>query len=46
MELFGIPTDGDLSAKDIAKAYAAALTGDMHGQILPTPNFAGWEGAL
>lgn len=40
MELFGLPTDGGLSAADTAKSYLAAVTGDMHGQILSTPDFA------
>ncbi|UZD91235.1 short chain dehydrogenase [Cognatishimia activa] len=40
MELFGLPTDGGLSAVDTAKSYLAAVTGDMHGQILSTPDFA------
>jgi len=40
MELFGLPTDGGLSAADTAKSYLAAVAGDMHGQILPTPDFA------
>lgn len=40
MELFGLPTDGGLSAVDTAKSYLAAVTGDMHGQILATPDFA------
>ncbi|MCH2067162.1 short chain dehydrogenase [Shimia sp.] len=40
MELFGLPTDGGLSAADTAKSYLAAVAGDMHGQILATPDFA------
>lgn len=40
MDLFGLPTDGGLSAADTAKSYLAAVTGDMHGQILATPDFA------
>ncbi|WP_412552623.1 short chain dehydrogenase [Shimia sp. MIT1388] len=40
MALFGLPTDGGLSAADTAKSYLAAITGDLHGQILSTPDFA------
>lgn len=40
MERFGLPTDGGLSAAETAKSYLAAVTGEMHGQILPTPDFA------
>jgi len=40
MELFGLPTDGGLSAADTAKSYLAAVAGAMHGQILATPDFA------
>ncbi|KZK98981.1 short chain dehydrogenase [Pseudovibrio sp. Ad26] len=46
MELFGMPTDGGLSAKDTAKAYLAALAGDMHGQTLATPTYAEMESFL
>lgn len=40
MALFGMPTDGGLSAADTARAYLAVIHGDMHGQILNTPKFA------
>jgi NAD(P)-dependent dehydrogenase (short-subunit alcohol dehydrogenase family) len=40
MELFGLPTDGGLSAADTAKSYLAVISGGMHGTILSTPDFA------
>ncbi|KZK83084.1 short chain dehydrogenase [Pseudovibrio sp. Ad13] len=46
MELFGMPTDGGLSAKNTAKAYLAALAGDMHGQTLAIPVYAEMESFL
>ena len=38
--LFGLPTEGGLSAADTAKSYLAAVSGTMHGQVLATPEYA------
>lgn len=36
MAQLGLPTEGGVSAADTAKSYIAALTGNMHGAVLPT----------
>ena len=40
MAKLGMPSEGGLSAADTAKAYLAALNGDMHGKVLITPDYA------
>lgn len=40
MAMMGMPTDAGLSAADTAKAYVAAVTGNLHGVTLDAPDFA------
>lgn len=40
MAMMGMDTEGGLSASDTAKAYVAAVTGNMTGQTLDAPDFA------
>ncbi|AZQ85170.1 short chain dehydrogenase [Colwellia sp. Arc7-635] len=39
MAMMGMDTEIGLSASDTAKAYVAAVTGKMHGQILDAPDY-------
>lgn len=39
MAMMGMDTDSGLSANDTAKAYIAAVTGNMHGQTLDAPDY-------
>lgn len=39
MAMMGMDTEGGLSAEDTAKAYVAAVTGDMNGQTLAAQDF-------
>ncbi|MEY8214284.1 MAG: short chain dehydrogenase [Colwellia sp.] len=40
MAMMGMDTESGLSANDTAKAYVAAVTGNMHGQTLDAPDYA------
>lgn len=37
--MMGMDPEGGLSAEDTAKAYVAAVTGDMHGKTLDAPKY-------
>ncbi len=39
MAMMGMDTESGLSANDTAKAYIAAITGNMHGQTLDAPDY-------
>ncbi len=39
MAMMGMDTESGLSANDTAKAYIAAVTGNMHGQTLDAPDY-------
>jgi len=40
MAMMGMDTEGGLSAADTAKAYVAAVSGEMHGKTLDAPDYA------